>query len=71
MAMNPIRRKRERLEKKIDKLIQELQLLIENCAHVNVNKVSAGSTGNYDRTQDVYWWNIDCLDCGKHWKVDQ
>jgi len=45
--------------------------LKELCSHVNVSKLRAGSSGNYDRSADAYWIEFRCPDCGKFWMEDQ
>lgn len=48
--------------------IKELQ---EKCEHPHATKVGRGSTGNYDPTQDCYWWEFKCPDCDKFWTKPQ
>lgn len=56
---------------KLNKWNTRLQLYQESCAHLNVDKVTESNTGNYDPSQDSYWYNCKCLDCNKQWMEDQ
>lgn len=58
---------------KINTEIKKLQLqklnIQKNCKHLNHTEKHGGDTGNYDPSQDCYWTNFECLDCGKMWTV--
>lgn len=41
------------------------------CEHPNATKKGESDTGNWDRSQDSYWWIFNCPDCGKRWTEDQ
>lgn len=45
--------------------------LQEICQHPSATKVNKGDTGNWDRSQDSYWRECKCPDCGKQWNEDQ
>lgn len=47
---------------------RDLQAL---CQHPSATKVNKGDTGNWDRSQDSYWRECKCPDCGKQWNEDQ
>lgn len=47
--------------------IREIQ---ESCLHPNKVTVHKGDTGNYDPSQDCYWTENKCPDCGKFWTSD-
>lgn len=70
MAKNPnikVARKRIKIERKISDLQTELKQLQEECGHPNLEKKYGSDTGNYDRSQDCYWTDYNCPDCGKRW----
>lgn len=58
-------------EKEIDKHYKMIRTLQKNCKHRHVEKIPKGSTGNYDPTQDAYWYEITCHDCDKYWTEPQ
>jgi len=64
-------RKRQAVERKMKKLCEDLSQLQESCPHKNADYVPRGSSGNYDPSNDSYWYDITCLDCGKRWVEDQ
>lgn len=54
------------------KIIQgKIQVIQDNCAHSNVKKVAKSDTGNWDKSQDSYWFECSCPDCGKYWTEPQ
>lgn len=56
------------------KEIERLQSLIlkyqEKCKHKNLSKKAHGDTGNYDPSNDRYWYEYHCFDCNKRWTED-
>lgn len=42
-----------------------------NCIHEYVKIQPRSDTGNYDRSQDSYWYVIECKCCEKRWNEDQ
>lgn len=47
--------------------INELQ---KSCFHPFATKTHKSDTGNWDRSQDEYWTEFKCPDCGKHWREE-
>jgi len=41
------------------------------CKHKNTLTTYDSDTGNYDRSQDKYWIEYKCYDCGKYWETPQ
>jgi hypothetical protein len=41
------------------------------CPHINVVKTACSNTGNYDPSDDSYWYTFKCPDCDKFWREDQ
>jgi hypothetical protein len=66
-----IREKREGLQEKIQKAQEDLALLQERCTHPAATKKARSDTGNWDRSQDSYWYECACADCGKKWTEPQ
>jgi len=58
-------------EKEIDKIYKKINILQERCNHKNTLRKPKSNTGNWDPNDDRYWWEIDCMDCKKHWQEDQ
>jgi hypothetical protein len=66
-----IRENRENLQAHITSLSGEIDKLREKCTHPNVTKTPRSNTGNWDRSQDAYWYDFACPDCGKRWMEEQ
>lgn len=69
---------RERIRKKhitvkaiIENANSKLKALQEECKHPMAERVNRGDTGNYDPSQNSYWRDCKCPDCGKFWMEDQ
>lgn len=63
--------------KQLREEITERQFLIskiqDECTHPTscLTRVAKSDTGNYDSTQDSYWYEFTCGLCDKHWSEDQ
>jgi hypothetical protein len=67
-----IAQKRRRLEASISKASQALSELQKECNHSgDLTYKFNGSSGNYDRSQDSYWIEWKCNDCGERWNTTQ
>lgn len=71
MTPKQIKRKWGSIDRREQKLADELKALHNECPHPNATKKYDGSTGNYDPTADCYWIDYNCPDCGKRWKTEQ
>lgn len=71
MTPKQVQRKYRSLTEKITKLYDQVAELQHECTHPDVTKQYRGDTGNYDPSQDSYWINWHCPDCGKRWRTDQ
>lgn len=71
MTPKQVQRKRISILDKITKLGNQLTELQSLCLHTDVTKKYGGDTGNYDPSQDSYWIDWHCPDCGKRWTTDQ
>lgn len=49
----------------------KLMELQKECKHPMAERINRADTGNYDSSQDSYWRDCKCPDCGKFWKEDQ
>ena len=59
------------IQEKMRGCLDELKELQSACPHEHVKKNYRSNTGNYDPSQDEYWVQCHCLDCGKVWNEDQ
>lgn len=50
--------------------IRKLNLQLE-CEHPFASRVPKADTGNWCPTDDKYWYDCKCPDCGKVWQEDQ
>lgn len=57
--------------KEIDKHYGMIKTLQKNCKHKHVEKIPKSDTGNWDKSQDEYWYEITCFDCDKYWTEPQ
>jgi hypothetical protein len=66
-----IREKRASIQGIIDISNKDLLELQAQCTHPSATKTPKSNTGNWDRSQDAYWYDFSCPDCGKRWSEDQ
>jgi hypothetical protein len=71
MTPKQVQRRRDTLQRRIQKSNQDLTMLRNECGHPNVTKKYGSNTGNYDPSSDSYWIDWHCPDCGKFWTTDQ
>lgn len=71
LEQRKIRQRQTTLKKKIFTANVDLKLLQSECTHPDASKTYRGDTGNYDRSQDSFWIEHKCPDCGKFWTTDQ
>jgi hypothetical protein len=48
-----------------------LERVQSQCKHPYASKVARSDTGNWDKSDDSYWYDCVCPDCGKKWQEDQ
>lgn len=67
--MSIITQLRQEIKAAKDKISQ----IQEECCHPAsaVTKIARADTGNYDRSQDGYWYECRCSLCEKQWTEDQ
>lgn len=66
-----IKETREDIETRIETLKNGLKTLQNYCHHPYVIKTSKSDTGNWCKTDDSYWTEFKCPDCGKFWIEDK
>lgn len=54
----------EDIQNRIKGLQTQLQFIQDNCEHGNIAYKYKSNTGNYCPSDDSYWVDIKCLDCG-------
>lgn len=57
--------------KQLSKIQNEIYALQDECTHPNIDKQYKGSTGNWSKSDDSFWIEFKCLDCGKRWTENQ
>lgn len=68
---NKIKRERSKIEGKITELNLKLIELQGSCKHPRVLKTYKGDTGNWSKSDDCYWIEFRCPDCGEQWTENQ
>ena len=58
-------------EQERDKLSDLIRLLQSACPHPTPTKRYRGDTGNYDKSEDIYWIDWCCPDCDTRWQSSQ
>lgn len=66
-----INRQRESITRKLKKLNSNLNDLQQKCAHPRATKKGNSDTGNWCKSDDCYWYDFSCPDCGLKWSEDQ
>lgn len=67
-----IKKKRVKvLQEQIAKRVAEIRHLQANCEHPHATKIAKSDTGNYDKSDDSYWYKCKCPDCLQEWIEDQ
>lgn len=69
MTPRYIRKRRSELEELIAENQKKLDELRARCLHPTKTTTAGSNTGNYDPSADSYWYDHDCPDCGKRWRV--
>lgn len=60
-----------KLQQNLAKALDAQLSFQEECTHEYITIESKSDTGNYDRSQDSYWFVIECKCCEKRWNEDQ
>lgn len=71
MTQKEIYKKHQSINAKRLKLYNDLMDLQRLCQHPDATHKNKADTGNYDPSNDQYWTEHVCPDCGKHWTTDQ
>jgi len=62
-----IHKKVKDLQLEISRLRKEIDELMEQCPHTHTVHAYGGNTGNWSKSDDCYWIDFKCYDCGKRW----
>ena len=67
--MNRVSEYKERISQ-LNNLIEEIQ---DQCSHPEkaINKIAKSNTGNFDPSEDKYWYHCYCTLCEKSWNESQ
>lgn len=67
-----IRTQVESIDEQVADLFKKKRDIQESCEHMGeLTYKYCGSSGNYDPSNDAYWIQWNCKDCGKSWTTDQ
>lgn len=69
-ARERIRKRHDEIKSAIADATMKLKELQEECKHPMAERTNRADTGNYDSSQDRYWRDCKCPDCGKVWFED-
>lgn len=71
MAIN-IARRRHNLQLRLERIQNELEMLKTICKHTqHLTYKDRGDTGNYDPSDNSYWREWYCHECGAQWITEQ
>lgn len=59
------------LQAAANKAVNAVYRFQEECPHEYVTRKARSDTGNYDPSQDSYWYELTCKCCSKFWTEDQ
>jgi len=70
--VNPtvIREQVNRIQAMRGRLQKELFAIQDSCPHTNKRGEYKANTGNWSQSDDSYWIDVNCDDCGKWWLID-
>lgn len=68
MTPKQIKRRLETLTKRSNAVKLEILQLQESCMHVNKLGILGSNTENWCKSDDTYWVDHTCSDCGKYWR---
>ena len=54
-------------QEKIAKLQKQIEEEQQKCKHDNITGKYGSDIGNWDRSEDSYWLDVKCLECGLRW----
>ena len=69
--MNVINKKYLKLLQKATDVSKKIKELQHECPHEHLLGTYCSNTGNRCRSDDTYWVDFVCEDCGKVWSEDQ
>jgi hypothetical protein len=63
--------KAHRIRVQIQELQDELRKHQDRCKHAKVEKTAGSNAGNWDPSDDWYWYDCFCPVCLKRWTEEQ
>lgn len=66
-----IRNRINLIDQEIRKLEEQKDDIRKKCRHTNAVAEYGSDTGNWCKSDDSYWINYHCYDCGDRWVKDQ
>lgn len=67
MTPAQIKRRHQMIKANMLKWRNKEKELQESCSHPNLVSKGHSDTGNWDRSQDSFWYQHNCPDCEKAW----
>lgn len=71
MTPKQINNKKTKIINKIDYWANQYRELQSECTHEYKESIYKSDTGNYDPSEDCYWMEHACPDCGKKWREEK
>lgn len=71
MTPKQINQRRLTLSRRSEVIRDQLRQLQEDCPHENKSSIHDSDTGNWCKSDDKYWIDHRCFDCGKYWREYQ
>lgn len=71
MTAKEVRRSYALLCRLSEEVLEKRIAIQAACPHETPTYAYRGSTGNYDPSNDGYWIEWACPDCGKRWHTEQ
>lgn len=65
-----LKNKVDKIKDKISKLSTQIKEIQDSCPHDAVDGKYKGDSGNWSSSDDSYWIDATCLECGKSLFVD-
>lgn len=60
----------EKINKQISRLTEKRNKLRDACEHLNHKAERGANTGHWDKSDDCWWVDVTCHDCGSYFHFD-
>ena len=70
-VQSKILQKRLKFEEKLKEAYVNIRDLKNECTHPRTFKAANSNTGNWSKSDDYYWYDCSCPDCGYNWTETQ